>query len=293
MRIGPEAYSENIFDIFRVFTQGVKSTPPMNKLTKLKKIISGYKSCLIAFSGGVDSSLLLKITSLVLPKDKILAVTAISPTYPKKELINAKKVAQELDVRHKIIKTDELKDAKFVNNPTNRCYYCKKELFLRLNSIAKKQNLNFVLDASNITDKKDFRPGNIAKKELKVKSPLVQAGFSKEDIRRLSNKFKLKNWNKPALACLASRIPYNIKISANLLKQIEKAETYLQRLGFNHVRVRHYNDSCRIEVHRADIKKLIGKSNLIVDRFKNIGYNYITLDLEGYRTGSLNEVLKK
>ena len=237
----------------------------MNKLAKLKRIISGYKSCLIAFSGGVDSSLLLKVASLVLPKNRLLAVTAISPTYPKSELSNARKIAFELGVRHKIIKTDELDNIKFINNPVNRCYYCKKELFSELNNIAKRCNLNFVLDASNISDKSDFRPGSIAKKELKIKSPLVEAGLSKDNIRKLSRKLKLKNWNKPALACLASRIPYGDKISAKFLKQVEKAERYLQELGFSHTRVRHYNDLCRIEVPQKDIKRLIGKQNLIIE----------------------------
>ena len=261
------------------------------KLNRLKKLILKYNSCLIAFSGGVDSTLLLKVASLVLPKDKILAVTAYSPTYPKEELLDSQSIARELGVRHRVIKTYELKDERFVSNPVNRCYFCKRELFSKLKYIASKFKLNFVLDGSSVSDNSDFRPGNKAKQELKVRSPLAEAGFTKEDIRKLSKLLALSTWNKPSLACLASRIPYDTRISCGLLNNVNRAETYLRKLGFKQVRLRHYNGLCRIEVAKNDIRRMVSKREKIIDGLKKIGYNYITLDLEGYRTGSLNEML--
>jgi uncharacterized protein len=263
------------------------------QLGRLKKIISAYGSCLIAFSGGVDSTFLLKIASCVLPKNKLLAVTANSPTFPKEELLFAARVARNLGIRHKIIKTQELNDKRFVTNPVNRCYFCKKELFKKLKSISKKFKLNFVVDGSNLSDKTDFRAGEVAKKELKICSPLFEAGLTKEDVRNLSRKLRLNTWNKPSLACLASRIPYGVPISRQLLERIHKAELYLMSMGIKQVRLRHYNGLCRIEVLKSDISRLINKRNQVVDKLKRLGYNYITIDLEGYRTGSLNEVIKQ
>lgn len=263
------------------------------KLASLKAIISGYGSCLVAFSGGLDSTFLLKICSMVLPKDKLLAVTAFSATYPESELRKAKILAKEIGARHKVLKTEELDNKIFFSNPVKRCYFCKKELFTKLLSIAGSNKLNFVLDAGNISDKKDYRPGNIAKKELKIKSPLVEAGFSKEDIHKASRKLGLSTWNKPSLACLASRIPYGTKITAGLLKRIGRAEEYLTGLGFRQVRLRHHNGLCRIEVDKGDIPRMLIRREAIVGKLKTLGYNYITIDLEGYRTGSLNEVIDK
>jgi uncharacterized protein len=263
------------------------------KLVCLKRIISGYKSCVIAFSGGQDSALLLKICSLVLPKNKFLAVTAVSQTYPLAELAKAKILANDIGVKIKVIKTAELNNKKFSDNPVSRCYFCKQELFSKLILIAKQNKLNFVLEASNISDNSDYRPGNLAKKELGIKSPLWEAGFSKPDICKLSKNLGLSSWNKPSLACLASRIPYGIKITAGLLKRIDQAEAYLISLGFKVVRLRHYHGLCRIEVGKAEIPRLLSKRQAIVRKLKQFGYNYITLDLEGYRTGSLNEVIKK
>lgn len=258
------------------------------KLVRLKKIISDYRSCLIAFSGGVDSTFLLRVASLVLPEDKILAVTAFSPTFPEDELVFSKNIARRFGVRHKIIRTGELQNKKFISNTVNRCYFCKKELFSRLKNIATKSKLNFVADASNISDKSDFRPGNIAKQEYQIRSPLQEAGLTKEEIRKLSRKLGLDTWDKPSLACLASRIPYGIKISSGLLGRINQAEAYLKGIGFQQVRLRHYNGLCRIEVAKGDIPRLISKRHQVIDKLKKIGYNYVTIDLEGYRTGSMN-----
>ena len=263
------------------------------KLTSLKGIISGYGSCLVAFSGGLDSAFLLKVCSMVLPKDKILAVTAFSAAYPETELRQAKILAEDIGARHKVIKSAELNNKNFASNSVKRCYFCKKELFTKLISIAGSNKLNFVLDASNISDREDYRPGNIAKRELKIKSPLSEAGFSKEDIRKASRKLGLSTWNKPSLACLASRVPYGTKITPGLLKRIGRAEEYLIGLGFRQVRLRHYNGLCRIEVEKGDIRRLLSRREAIVNRLKSLGYDYITVDLEGYRTGSLNEVIDK
>jgi len=264
-----------------------------NKLAHLKRIISAYKSVVVAFSGGQDSAFLLKICAMVLPADKILAVTAVSTTYPESELAKAKIIAQDIGVKIKIIKTAELNNKKFSDNSVKRCYYCKQELFSRLNLIAQQEKLDFVLDASNVSDNLDYRPGNIAKRELKVKSPLINAGFSKDEICKLSKKLGLSTWNKPSLACLASRIPYGVKITADLLKRINRAETYLNSLGFKHVRLRHHQALCRIEVDKNDLCRLLNKREQIIKELKSLGYQYITLDLEGYRTGSLNEVIKR
>ncbi|MCX5699280.1 MAG: ATP-dependent sacrificial sulfur transferase LarE [Candidatus Omnitrophica bacterium] len=264
-----------------------------DKLDRLKRIILAYKSTVVAFSGGQDSAFLLKICALTLPPDKILAVTAVSATYPKDELAKAKILAKDIGVRIKVIKTAELKNKKFSDNSFKRCYFCKQELFSKLILIAKRNKLNFVLDASNISDKLDYRPGNIAKRELNIKSPLIQAGLSKEDIRGLSKKLGLSSWNKPSLACLASRIPYGTKITAQLLKRIDQAEAYLIAQGFRQVRLRHHNDMCRIEVDKSGIRRLFNKRERIIARLKDLGYNYITVDLEGYRRGSLNEVMDR
>ncbi|MFH1889222.1 MAG: ATP-dependent sacrificial sulfur transferase LarE [Candidatus Omnitrophota bacterium] len=266
---------------------------PDKKLERLRKVIAGMDSVLVAFSAGVDSTFLLKVASMVLPRNKILAVTASSATYPREELLLAKDIARAFGVRHKVIKTQELKDKRFSANPVNRCYFCKRELFGRLKAIAKRFKLNFVLDASNISDKEDFRPGSKARKEFRVRSPLQESGFTKEDIRISSRKLGLATWDKPTLACLASRIPYGRKITARLLARVNEAEIFLRQLGFYQARLRHYNGLCRIEVPKKDIPGIIRHDKVIVEKLKSLGYNYITVDLEGYRTGSLNEVIKR
>jgi uncharacterized protein len=266
---------------------------PEDKLKRLKRIVADYRSVLVAFSGGQDSAFLLKICSMVLPPDKFLAVTAVSATYPKAELAKAQALAKQIGARLKIIRTAELGNRQFSDNSIRRCYFCKKELFSKLIRIAKQNKLEFVLEASSLSDKFDYRPGNIAKRELKIKSPLVKAGFTKEDIQAASKKMGLATWNKPSLACLASRIPYGVKITAGLLKRIDRAEEYLSGLGFKQVRLRHYHGLCRIEVDKSELSRLFSKRQGIVRRLKDLGYHYITLDLEGYRTGSLNEVINK
>ncbi len=265
-----------------------------SKVKKLKDILQSMSKVLIAYSGGVDSTFLVKIAKDTLGKENVLAVTAESATYPLSELKDAKRNARNIGVRHLVIHTDEFEDSNFVLNPANRCYYCKKELFSTLRKIAKKEGIEFVIDASNTDDVNDYRPGAKAKKEFGVRSPLQEAGFNKNDIRHLSEKIGLKTWDKPAMACLASRIPYGEKIEIDKLKRIETAEEFLQKSGFKQVRVRCHGSVARIEVLPKDIKLLIKNTlhDRIITRLKKMGFAFVTLDLQGYRTGSLNEVLK-
>ena len=259
----------------------------MDKLKKLKGILRKCGSILIAYSGGIDSTLLLKVAADCLG-NKVLAVTATSLTYPTEELISAKRLAAKLKVRHQVIKTKELNNPDFYRNSIKRCYFCKRELFRRLRGIARKNKIRCVADASNFSDKKDFRPGNQAKKEFRICSPLEEAGFTKDEVRSLSRRLKIQIWDKPSLACLASRLPYGTKITAVVLRQIHEAEKFLRKLKFREVRVRHYGDLCRIEVGSAEIPRLIKRRRQVVRNFKRCGYRYVTMDLEGYRSGSMN-----
>jgi uncharacterized protein len=261
------------------------------KLSSLENLIAGYGSCLVAFSGGLDSTFLLKVASVVLPREKLLAVTASSATYPKEELIFSRRIARRLGVRQRVINTQELKDQKFASNNIERCYFCKLSLFKKLKKIASGEGLNFVLEASNLSDDSDYRPGRKALRELKIRSPLKEAGLNKEDIRKLSKKLGLLTWDKPSLACLASRIPYGSRITPGVLRRIEEGESYLKQLGLAQVRVRDYRNLCRIEVFKKDMPVFLKYRERLVDKMKKLGYNYVTLDLEGYRCGSINEVI--
>jgi uncharacterized protein len=262
----------------------------VKKEERLKSIIQKMESMLIAFSGGVDSSYLLSIARKVLGKEKVLAVTASSQTYTKSELKIAKAIAKILDANLKIIQTYEMDNPRFYKNPLNRCYWCKRELFSHLKSIAEKGKFRFIADGSNLDDIKDYRPGSIASKEFGIRHPLLEAGLGKKDIRSLAKKSKLPNWNAPSMACLASRFPFGTPISGKDLKMIEKAEKYIRELGYKTVRVRKHNNLARIEVAMPDIKNIVKQpahSN-ITKYLKKLGFRFITLDLEGYRTGSLN-----
>jgi len=261
------------------------------KLNHLKEILAEMESALIAYSGGVDSTFLLKVAHDVLG-DKVVAATALSPAYPFTEMENAKEMAEILGVRHVTIATDELSNPIFASNPLDRCYWCKKELFSELAVRAGKYHLNYILDGSNNDDTNDFRPGMKAAKECGVRSPLQEAGLGKEEIRLLSRKMRLKTWNKPALACLASRFPYGMAITEERLRMVDEAEEYLRSLGITQVRVRHHGSIARIEVPVAEMGKVIQKKlrPKVIYKLNGLGYRYVTIDIEGYRTGSMNPI---
>lgn len=261
------------------------------KLEKLRRILKEMDKAVLAYSGGTDSTFLLKVAHDVLGKN-VIAVTATSSTYPRQELGQAKQLAKNIGANHKIIKSEETKNKKFSKNTPNRCYYCKRELFSKIKKIAAAHNINYIIDGTNVDDAKDYRPGAKALMEQGIRSPLREAGFTKKEIRNLSREMKLDSWNKPAQACLASRFPYRTKITKERLKQVERAESYLSKLDLNQIRVRHHNDIARIEVTEDDFRKILKDAGKIVQQFKKLGFIYITLDIEGYRTGSLNEVLK-
>lgn len=247
----------------------------------------------MAFSGGVDSTFLLKIALEALGPDKVLAVIALSETYPASEKQEAQKLGEKLGATIQMIETEELKDERFSSNPKDRCYYCKTELFSRLKRIAGEKGLAWVIDGSNADDLKDFRPGSKAKAELGVKSPLQEAGLTKQEIRDLSRSLGLSTWDKPSYACLASRIPYGTRIEPETLTRLDEAENFLRTLGFKQLRVRHHGNLARIELEEKDIPKVLGNGLMdkINKKFETLGYIYVTIDLKGYRTGSLNEAL--
>jgi len=280
-------YSKNEHLYKSKFYGKIKAYFGVNKLKRLKGILKGMNSILLAYSGGVDSSLLLYLAKEEC--DKTLAVIASSPLYPEREIENAKMNAIKFGVEYLIITTDELNNQKFIENPFNRCYFCKMELFSRLKNIAKENGLNYIITGTNLDDIKDTRPGIKAEEEFGIRSPLKEAGFTKNEIRRLSKKLKLPTWNKPSFACLASRIPYKEKITGEKLKRIGLSEEFLKGLSFKQVRVRSHNQIARIEVENKEIKKALKLRNKIIKALKEFGFLYVTIDLEGYRTGSMNE----
>ena len=262
------------------------------KLRRLEEMLVQMDSILVAYSGGADSTLLLKLCCDVL-EGRVLAVTAVSPTYPSGEIEVARGIAKSLSVRHLVIDTKELEDANFVANSPERCYYCKLELFRELERIAREEGMRNVVDGSNYDDLDDYRPGMRAADELGVRRPLQEAQLTREEIRLLSKEMRLPTWNKPSLACLASRFPYGTPITKQSLAMVDEAEAFLHSLGIGQLRLRHYDRTARIEVEPQQMPLLLEEPNRqrIVTRLKELGYVYITLDLAGYRTGSMNEGL--
>ena len=262
------------------------------KYKKLKDYLSSLGSVVIAFSSGVDSTFLLKTAHNVL-KDKVIAVTASSCSFPKRELNEAIEFCRKENIKHIIFESEELDIEGFSHNPKNRCYLCKKELFSKISKIAEDNGINYVLEGSNTDDDGDYRPGMQAIKELGIISPLKIAGLSKSDIRILSKELKLQTWKKQSFACLSSRFVYGEEITKEKLNMVDKAEQLLLDFGFSQVRVRIHGTIARIEIMPDEFNKLIQNDvrEVIVAKLKEFGFSYVSMDLIGYRTGSMNEVL--
>jgi len=263
------------------------------KFARLKGIFRSMGRVVVAYSGGVDSTLLLRVAKESLGEEHVIAVTALSPLFPERELTGAKKMAQEMGLKHILIESNELEIEGFSKNPLNRCYFCKKELFEEMQNLARKEAISFVVEGSTLDDEMDHRPGRRAIQELGIRSPLQEARFTKEDVRELSRTLGLPTWDKPSFACLASRFPYGEEITPEGLRMVDEAENFLFSLGFKQVRVRHYQSLARIEVYPEEMSRLMNGSlrEKVVNCLKKIGYRYVTLDLQGFRSGSMNEVL--
>ncbi|MDQ1909155.1 ATP-dependent sacrificial sulfur transferase LarE [Paenibacillus sp. GD4] len=261
------------------------------KYERLGEILRSMDRVVVAFSGGVDSAFLLKAALEFLGKDRVLAITADSETYPEREKHEAITLAAELGANHEVIHTSELNIPGYAENPTNRCYFCKNSLFDHLIPIAKERGYQHVIFGAIADDLGDHRPGLQAAHEQGVRAPLLEAGIKKSEIRHLSRQFGLRTWDKPSFACLSSRIPYGEQITALKLSMIDQAEDFLIQLGFRQVRVRQHENLARIEVPAQEIAEVVAVAETIHAKLKEIGYAYVTLDLKGYRSGSLNEVL--
>jgi uncharacterized protein len=260
------------------------------KYERLQAILGEMESVLVAYSGGVDSALLLKVAHDVLG-DRAVGVIASSPAYAREETEEAIAVAQQMGVQLITIETHEMEDERYVANDFNRCYFCKTELFTQLEPLAKQHNLRYIAYGVNKDDDSDFRPGQRAAREFGVRGPLKEAGMGKREIRAVARLLGVPVWDKPAMACFSSRIPYGSKVDVASLQMIYKAEKLLRELGFRQVRVRHHDKIARIEVERSELPRLIEEemSRVVTDGLRKVGYTYVTVDLMGYRSGSMNE----
>ncbi|GAB6138633.1 ATP-dependent sacrificial sulfur transferase LarE [Halanaerobaculum tunisiense] len=261
------------------------------KHDKLQEIIEDLGRIVIGFSGGVDSTLLAKVSYDVLGKDA-LAVTAEAPLYAQKEIDQARKMAQEIGIKHQVVSIDDELMGLVKDNPTDRCYHCKSKIFSQVKEFAGERP---VADGTNVDDLGDYRPGLRAIDELDVRSPLKEAGLGKEEIRQLSKKLDLSSWDDPSLTCLATRFPYGEEITEDKLELLEEAEVYLDQLGFEQFRVRYHGDLARIEVGPEERLKLfdLGKMDQINEKLQSLGFNYVTMDLGGYQTGNMNKTIEE
>lgn len=264
------------------------SSELQGKYEDLQQIFLEMGSALVAMSGGVDSVVMAKVACDVLG-DRALAVTADSPSLPRRELDTTLELARDFNLHHRVIQTNEFQDQRYVANPTNRCYFCKDELFNHLDSLLAEEDIRWVCYGENLDDQGDYRPGGMAAQEHRVRAPLKEAGFDKSDVRFLARYFGLPIWDKPASACLASRIPYGQQVTPEKLAQVEEAENYLSELGFRQFRVRHHGEIARIEVDPEQMPKLLEHASQVNIHLKALGFMYVAMDLTGYRRGSLNE----
>jgi uncharacterized protein len=265
------------------------------KYSRLRSILSEMSSVAIGFSGGIDSTLLIRVATDVLG-DKALAVIGRSETYPTREFEEAIQLAESFGARYRIVNTEETDDLKFKENPPDRCYFCKTELFGKLGMIAEEEGIQWIADGTITDDLGDFRPGMRAKSEKMVRSPLLEAGFSKNDVRMLARELGIPTWDKPSFACLSSRFPYGFGITKENLMKVDAAETFMRDRGFRFFRVRHHDDkTARLELGPQELRRLFedGFREELVAHFKKLGFVYVTLDLQGYRSGSMNEVLSE
>jgi uncharacterized protein len=267
----------------------------LSKIDRLEAIVRARPKALVAFSGGVDSSLLLRVCRDVLGRKNVVAVTGVSRTYTDEEKRTARRIARELGVEHVLLETDELSCGDFAANPADRCYFCKSELFDKIIGLARARGIDAVFDATNADDLHDYRPGRRATEERGVESPLLEAGLTKKDVRTLSRKLGLASWDKPANPCLASRIPYGTRITTETLDKVRAGEKFIRELGFPVVRLRHHGELARIEVPPADFARMLrpATARKIAGRLRSLGYLWIALDVEGYRMGSLNRAVEK